>query len=67
MFFWFVGSNIASARHRKTGDCKIFNACSSESENQITAFVFSNFLMKKRGYKNGNGEIGEKARFTVSA
>jgi len=53
--------------HRKTGCCKILRAYSLESENQITGFVFSYFLMKKSGHKNGNGEIGEKVRFTVSA
>jgi hypothetical protein len=33
----------------------------------MTGFVFSDFLMKKRGHKNENDEIGEKDRFTVSA
>lgn len=63
MFFGFVGSNIGSARHRKIQGYKIFRACSSESENQITGFVFSDFLMKKRGHKNGNDEIGEGGPF----
>jgi len=63
----FVESNIASAKYRKIGYCKIFRGCSLESENGITGFLFSGVLKKKRGHKNGNGEIGEEVSFRVSA